>query len=133
MESDVIKSKFKNWFLEILLRYKKPIFIVFLIILSFILLIYAFNSYGKNYVVDIINTLIKSQIEMIDQNYNTQIKIRDDQIRDLQERISASEKISANIKKRVNDVELRIKERKEPVTSNELRDRSTALGFKPVN
>ena len=131
MESDTTKKK--SWFLSILNQYKKPLFLILLGIVSVVLLVYAFNSYGKDYVTEIINNLVKSQMETIDQNYQTQLKIRDDQLQNLQRRLSASEKISADIKKRVNDVEIKIKERKAPVTSSELRDRSNALGFKPVN
>lgn len=131
MESDTTKKK--SWFLSILNQYKKPLFLILLGIVSIVLLVYAFNSCGKDYVTEIINNLVKSQMETIDQNYNTQLKIRDDQLQNLQRRLSASEKISADIKKRVNDVEIKIQERKAPVTSSELRDRSNALGFKPVN
>lgn len=128
-----LKTESKNWFLSILKQYKKPILLILLAIVSVILLVISFNSYGKDYVTEIINNLVKSQMEAIDQNYNNQMQIRDDQLQNLQKRLSASEKISADIKKRVNDVEIKIKERKAPVTSSELRDRSTQLGFKPVN
>jgi exopolysaccharide biosynthesis protein len=133
MEINNVKAESKSWFLSILNQYKKPLFLILLGIVSVVLLVYAFNSYGKDYVTEIINNLVKSQMETIDQNYNNQLKIRDDQLQNLQRRLSASEKISADIKKRVNDVEIKIKERKAPVTSSELRDRSSALGFKPVN
>ena len=133
MEINNVKAESKSWVLRILNQYKKPLFLILLGIVSVVLLVYAFNSYGKDYVTEIINNLVKSQMETIDQNYNNQLKIRDDQLQNLQRRLSASEKISADIKKRVNDVEIKIKERKAPVTSSELRDRSSALGFKPVN
>ncbi len=133
METDNIKIESKILVLSILNQYKKPLFLILLGIVSVVLLVYAFNSYGKDYVTEIINNLVKSQMETIDQNYNAQLKIRDDQLQNLQRRLSVSEKISADIKKRVNDVEIKIKERKAPVTSSELRDRSNQLGFKPVN
>lgn len=127
------KVGLKSWFLSILKQYKRPLFLILLGIISVVLLVYVFNSIGKNYITEIINNLIKSQTEVIDQNYKAQLKIRDNQLQNLQRRLSASEKISADIKKRVNDVEIKIKERKAPATSDELRNRSSALGFKPVN
>ena len=133
MGTNEIKEESKDWFLRILGKYKKPIFLILLGVVSVVLLVMAFNSYGKDYVTEIINNLVKSQMETIDQNYETQMKNLEDQNKNIQKRLSASEKISADIKKRVNDVEIKIRERKAPVTSSELRDRSNALGFKPVN
>jgi len=133
MEINNEKAESKSWVLGILKQYKNLLFLILLGIISVGLLVYAFNSSGKDYVTEIINNLVKSQMETIDQNYNAQLKIRDDQLQNLQRRLSASEKISADMKKRVNDVEIKIKERKAPVTSSDLRDRSNALGFKPIN
>jgi len=119
--------------LNIINQYKKPLFLIGVGIISIVLLVWAFNSYGKDYVTEIISDLVKSQMETIEQNYTNEMKTRDAQILNFQKRLSASEKISADIKKRLGDVEINIKNRKAPVTSGELRDRSNQLGFKPVN
>lgn len=128
-----IKEESKKWFLKILSRYKKPLFLILLGIVSIILLVFAFKSYGKDYVTEIINGFVKQQIELINKNYEEQLKTRDDQIQNLQTRISVSERKYVDIKKRVDDVEIKIKGNKPPVTSDELRTRFNGLGFKPVN
>ena len=128
-----IKEESKKWFLKILSRYKKPLFLILLGIVSIVLLVFAFNSYGKNYVTKLINGFVEQQVKLIDKNYIEQLKTRDDQIQNLQTRISVSEKKYVDINKRVNDVEIKIKGNKPPATSVELRTRFNDLGFKPVN
>ncbi|HQM07697.1 MAG TPA: hypothetical protein PLR97_07880, partial [Bacilli bacterium] len=93
----------------------------------------AFNSFGKNYVVEIINDLVKQQVEVIEQNYLQSMQARDEQIQNLQKRLSASEKTYNDLKKRVGNVEKRIEERKPPATAVELKDRLNQLGYPPVN
>jgi hypothetical protein len=69
MEIDNVKAESKSWVLRILNQYKKPLFLILLGIVSVVLLVYAFNSYGKDYVTEIINNLVKSQMKTIDQNF----------------------------------------------------------------
>jgi len=126
-------SSKKSLFFIILNQYKKPIIIVTIGLISIICIVFAFKSYGKDYVTEIIRDLVNKQIELIEQKYLDEMKIRDDQINNLQNRLSASEKTYTNLKKRVGDVENKIKERKPPATSGELRDRFNQLDYKPVN
>ena len=128
-----IKEESKDWFLKILRQYNEPLFLILLGIVSIVLLVFAFNSYGKNYVTKLINGFVEQQVKLIDKNYIEQLKTRDDQIQNLQTRISVSEKKYVDINKRVNDVEIKIKGNKPPATSVELRTRFNDLGFKPVN
>jgi hypothetical protein len=119
--------------MNILLEYKKPIFLILIGIGSIIALIISFNSYGKDYITVIISDLVKNQIEVIDKQYTEELKSRDTQIKNLHSRLSTSEKTYADIKKRVEDVATRINERKAPETSKDLRDRFNNLGYKSVN
>lgn len=128
-----IKTEAKSWILNFLSQNKKLLIWILVGIVSVIFLVMAFRSYGKDYVTEIIDSMVKKQVEMIDKNYTTEMKTRDAQLQNFQKRLSASEKISATLKKRVGDVEIKIKDRKPPATSGELRDRSNKLGFKPVN
>lgn len=130
---DIEITKTKNWVFKMLSQYKKPITLILLGLISFIILVIAFNSYGKDYVVEIINSLVNNQIETINNNLKTELKTRDDAIQDLQKRLSDSEKTYINLKKRVGNVEIKIEERKPPATSAELRDRLNKLNLKPVN
>jgi predicted PurR-regulated permease PerM len=133
INGEEIKEKSKTWISNIISQYKKPLFLIVLGVVSIILLVIAFNSYGKDYVVKIINNLVENQTQTIQDNFNAEIKTRDNQLQNLQKRLSASEKTTADIKKRLGDVEIDIKNRKAPATSAELRDRSNKLGYKPVN
>lgn len=126
-------EKQKSWFVILLGAYKKPLLIIGIGVVCVVCLGLAFNSFGKNYVVEIINDLVKQQVEVIEQNYLQSMQARDEQIQNLQKRLSNSEKTYANLKKRVGDVETKIKERKPPATSGELRDRFNQLDYKPVN
>ena len=125
-------DKIKEQSLSILSQYKKPLFIISLGVVSIILLVIAFNSYGKDYVVEIINNFVKEQMEIIDSNYAEQLKTRDNQIQNLQKRLTDSEKTYTDLKKRVGDVEINISNRKVPTTPTELRDRFDKLSYKPV-
>ena len=78
-------EKQKSWFVILLGAY--GIGVVCVVCLGL-----AFNSFGKNYVVEIINDLVKQQVEVIEQNYLQSMQARDEQIQNLQKRLSASEK-----------------------------------------
>jgi hypothetical protein len=122
-----------TWTFNFLSQYKKPLFLIVLGIVSIILLVISFNSYGKDYVVEIINDLVKTQIRTIEDTFAAEIKTRDDQLQNLQKRLSLSEKTYSDLRKRVGDIEIEIKNRKPPVTTSELRDRLDKLDLKPVN
>jgi hypothetical protein len=123
----------KDLFLMILNQYKKPVIIFVIGLVSIFCIIFAFNSFGKDYVTEIIQDLVKGHMKLIEEQYAEEMKVRDAQINNLQNRLSNSEKTYANLKKRVGDVETKIKERKPPATSGELRDRFNQLDYKPVN
>ena len=126
-------EKQKSWLYSLFELNKKPILIVIVGIVSLVCLVLAFNSFGKSYVVEIINDLVKQQVEVIEQNYLQSMQARDEQIQNLQKRLSASEKTYNDLKKRVGNVEKRIEERKPPATAVELKDRLNQLGYSPVN
>jgi uncharacterized protein YlxW (UPF0749 family) len=126
-------EKQKNWFMILLDYYKKPLILIIVGFISIVCIVLAFNSFGKSYVVEIINDLVKQQIETIEQNYLQSMQARDEQIQNLQKRLSASEKTYNDLKKRVGNVEKRIEERKPPATAVELKDRLNQLGYTPVN
>lgn len=126
-------EKQKSWFMILFDEYKKPLLIVVVGGVCIICLVLAFNSFGKNYVVEIINNLVKQQIEVIEQNYLQSMQARDEQIQNLQKRLSVSEKTYNDLKKRVGNVEKRIEERTPPATAVELKDRLNQLGYSPVN
>ena len=126
-------EKQKSWFVILLGAYKKPLLIIGIGVVCVVCLGLAFNSFGKNYVVEIINDLVKQQGEIIEQNYLQSMQARDEQIQNLQKRLSASEKTYNDLKKRVGNVEKRIEERKPPATAVELKDRLNQLGYPPVN
>ena len=126
-------EKQKSWFVILLGAYKKPLLIIGIGVVCVVCLSLAFNSFGKNYVVEIINDLVKQQVEVIEQNYLQSMQARDEQIQNLQKRLSASEKTYNDLKKRVGNVEKRIEERKPPATAVELKDRLNQLGYPPVN
>ncbi len=123
----------KSFLLLLLNQYKIPIAIIGTGLIIVLCMIFAFNSFGKDYVSKIIEDLIQSQIKTIEERYTQELKIRDQQITELQNRIANSEKTYNNLKKRVGDVETRIKERKVPTSSTEIRDRFNNLGFPPIN
>jgi uncharacterized protein YlxW (UPF0749 family) len=126
-------EKQKSWFVILLGEYKKPLSIIIIGIVCVICLVLAFNSFGKNYVTEIINDLIKQQVELIEQNYLQSMEARDKQVQELQKRLLTSEKTYNDLKKRVGNVEKRIEERKPPATAAELKDRLNQLGYPPVN
>ena len=126
-------EKQKNWFMILLDYYKKPLILIIVGFISIVCIVLAFNSFGKSYVVEIINDLVKQQIETIEQNYLQSMQARDEHIQNLQKRLSASEKTYNDLKKRVGNVEKRIEERKPPATAVELKDRLNQLGYPPVN
>jgi len=126
-------EKQKRWFVILWEEYKKPLTMIAIGVICIICLILAFSSFGKNYVVEIINDLVKQQVETIEQNYLQNMQVRDEQIQNLQKKLSASEKTYNDLKKRVGNVEKRIKERKLPATAVELKDRLNQLGYPPVN
>jgi hypothetical protein len=126
-------EKQKNWFMILLDYYKKPLILIIVGFISIVCIVLAFNSFGKSYVVEIINDLVKQQIETIEQNYLQSMQARDEQIQNLQKRLLASEKTYNDLKKRVGNVEKRIEERKPPATAVELKDRLNQLGYTPVN
>jgi hypothetical protein len=130
---DSVKTKTKNWILGMLNQYKKPLILILVAIVSVFLLSYGYKSYGKDYVTGIINSFVEDQIKIIDERYATDLALRENQIIEINKRLAASEKRYSDIKKRVDDVEIKIRTNKPPVTSSELRDRSNSLGYKPVN
>ena len=127
---EVKSSSFISNFLS---QFKIPIILITIGLISIICLVYAFNSFGKNYVVGIIQDLVKQESALIDKNYKDQMKIKDDQIKEIQNKLSVSEQLTDDLKKRVGNVENKIKNRKPPVTSTELRDRFNSIGYKPTN
>ena len=135
MPNDIteVKETSKTWFLNILSKYKKPLSLIFIGVISVIVIVLAFNSYGKDYVTGIINDLIAKQFEAIDMNYKVEMEKRDNQIKELQDKLLTSEQTYANIKKRVKDVETKVGERKAPTNPTDLRNRFNQLDFKPVN
>ena len=122
-----------SWISELSNQYKKPLILIFIGIFSIMALIMAFKSYGKDYVTEIINNLVKEQVKIIDTRYAEEIKARADQIQILQNKLLDSEKIYTDLKKRVGNVEQKIKDRKLPVSGVDLRDRFNQLDYKPVN
>src|ERR1035437_3970131 len=100
-QANNIKIESKNWFLKNLNQYKKPIILVLVGIASIFLIIYGFSS-GKDYVTGIINNMVNLQMKTIDENYTSQLKLRDEQLQNIQRQLSTSEKLSLDIKKRVN-------------------------------
>jgi len=122
-----------SWISESLNQYKKPLILIFIAIFSILALTIAFKSYGKDYVTEIINNLVKEQVKIIDTRYAEEIKARADQIQILQNKLLDSEKIYTDLKKRVGNVEQKIKDRKLPVSGVDLRDRFNQLDYKPVN
>jgi len=116
--------------ISLLKSYKKPILIIiFIIICSFLF----FSFFGKNYVIGIIDNMVKQQLLSIEQSYNNNIQIRDEQIQELQKQLSASEKTYNDLRRRIGNVEKRIEDRKPPVTTIELKDRLNQLGYSPTN
>lgn len=123
----------KNWILTFLSNYKIPIVLILIGIFSVCSLVIAFNVKGKDYVTEIIRSFVNMELERIQQNYVTEMKKRDIQVQNLQSRLSVSENRYSEMKKRVDDVETKIKNRKPPETSDELRNRFIQLDIKPVN
>jgi len=110
----------------------KLIFIALGIIACVICFSLVFNSYGKSYVVGIINNLIKQQVEEIEKNYTQNIEARDKQIQDLQTRLTTYEQSYNNLRRRIINVEERLKNRKPPATTDELINRLDQLGYPPI-
>ena len=118
---------------NLLIKYKTPIAVVVVGILSVVCLVIAFNSFGKNYVSEIIDDLVQNQIQKIEKNYKDELEKRDIMIKDLNSRITKSEQTFNKLNKRVDNVEKRIKNRKPPVNSGDLRDRFNNAGYPPTN
>jgi len=123
----------KKWFTTLLNKYKKPLLLIFTGMIIIIILAITINGYGKNYVTKIIRDLVDQQIKQIEQNYLQEMQVRDAQIENLQEKLRISERTYNDLKKRVGNVETKIKERKAPATADELRNRLNQLGYTPVN
>jgi len=123
----------KNWFTTLLSQYKKPLLLIFTGMIIIIILAITINGYSKNYVTKMIRDLVNQQIKQIEQNYLQEMQARDAQIENLQEKLRISERTYNDLKKRVGNVETKIKERKAPATADELRNRLNQLGYTPVN
>jgi len=123
----------KSWFTALLNQYKKPLLLFFTGAIIVTGLVIAVSGYSKNYVTKIIRDLVDQQVKQIDQNYLREMQARDAQIEELQEKLKTSERTYNDLKKRVGNVETKIKERKIPATAGELRDRLNQLGYTPVN
>ncbi len=123
----------KNWFTTLLSQYKKPLLLIFTGMIIIIILAITINGYSKNYVTKMIRDLVNQQIKQIEQNYLQEMQARDAQIENLQEKLRISERTYNDLKKRVGNVETKIKERKAPATVDELRNRLNQLGYTPVN
>ncbi|MCK9439442.1 MAG: hypothetical protein WC188_04505 [Candidatus Caldatribacteriota bacterium] len=113
--------------------YKVPILLIILGIVSIIFVISSFNLYGKDYVTEIIQEFVQKEVKQIQEEYQNQIKLKDEQIQELTNKLSESEELYFALTKRVKNVESKIQTRKQPQTTIELRNRFIQLGYKPTN
>jgi hypothetical protein len=107
--------------------------IILLGIFSALMLFNTYNSYGKTYVSKIIKDLVDVEVVRIQQEYSKEVEKRDVQIEQLTKLVLESDEVINNLKKRLSNVEYKIKNRQIPKTSDELRVRLGQLGYSPVN
>jgi hypothetical protein len=123
----------KNFVSNLYITNKIPILIILLGIFSALMLFNTYNSYGKTYVSKIIKDLVDVEVVRIQQEYSKEVEKRDVQIEQLTKLVLESDEVINNLKKRLSNVEYKIKNRQIPKTSDELRVRLGQLGYSPVN
>ena len=110
----------------------KKIGLYVIIIVSIVCLITYSISPGKEYVNNIIREMVEANQKTIQKNYEENIKQKNKEIKELQDQIDQSAAAQADLQTRINKVEKEMYGKKLPKTPTELRDRFTALGFKPT-
>lgn len=103
------------------------IFITAIVLISFSL------SFGNSYATKMISDLVKQNMNTIQENYDSQMKNKDKEIKELQEQIDDSIARQNDLQSKINKVEKDIYGKKIPATSQELRDRFSAVGFTPIS
>lgn len=101
--------------------------LIFKIIIALIVIVSLFFIFKnkQGYVTGIINNLIQSRVDETVKNYDKKIKV-------IANDNAVSQKKIKSLNKKIEELEGNIHENKKPETSDELRNRFTVLGFKPV-
>jgi len=105
-------------------------------ILGIVLIIFlgsAFSGYGKDYVTEIIQEFVDKEVKQIKDEYETSIKAKDEQIAQFLQLLNESDETINTLKKRLTNVEYKIKNRQAPQTNSEIRNRFANLNLTPVN
>jgi hypothetical protein len=123
----------KGFFSKLYITYRIPLMIILLGVFSALMLFNTFNLYGKDYVSEIIKGLVDKEVVRIHTEYTGEIKKRDKQIEQLTQLVVESDEMINTLKRRLTNVEYKIKNRAIPKTPDEIRARFIQLGYTPVN
>lgn len=108
-----------------IMKYKIPLIIIGSV-LVLVVVGWVANSFPRQSVLD---EYVQKESARIIQQYETDIKIRDEKIKILNDRISASEKLLIEINKTVKNLEAKRQNVQKPITTEQIKDRFNNLGY----